>query len=708
MASRVGGAVLALTAAALVAVSIATSAWWSGHPTVGGAIREKQDVYVGPLTAEMCNTGGDGACRDWPRELPFEIASFATLGTSAVLALGALLMIVLLVAGSDGRKAAAKLVIVFAVLSAGAAAAMVVIGPIGEETKSATIPLGYGLYLFWGGAGLSMIGAILALRPIPPRKIVLKSAPAPVAMAPGNMPVDLQALMQEDTLRPASLGPEPTMGRGRDSRPPPFAQAPVASPGGALPGPSGPLGAVSGGAGPLFSSAPHLRALYDANPQHGGTGGLVTQPAAPSAMPAPMIPRHQISSVAGIPTPPPVFGAPMPPPPEPSGLPRSPITAAGMPPPGVIGSVPGGKSPTMPPPMRGKPPSMSPPMPRASSEVIDPPPPVTPHRSSSPSVPPYRSSSPSVPPHRPSSPSVPPRSPSPSVPPRSSPSVPPAIRSASPSVPPHRPSPASVPPPIGRSTPMRSQPAFPAPPAGGSSPQPRKTIAVAAAVPAPSSPRAPIVPFPAKIPVRADTDPVELPDTIDAFDAKQTYARDKPASSAGLGGRLVSDPGTPDTDLAIGDSTSPNISAFEAPATAENPSFARPATSDDDAAVTKARDTVDPDDLETVAQDRVSAADLLASSAAPPAPAIAPAAPAPAPAPAAATPPPPAEPAAPPPASSAAPKLPISTAPESLPPPSERQSTSSGPSPACPQCEAPMAWVEAHLRFYCKSCKMYF
>jgi len=53
-------------------------------------------------------------------------------------------------------------------------------------------------------------------------------------------------------------------------------------------------------------------------------------------------------------------------------------------------------------------------------------------------------------------------------------------------------------------------------------------------------------------------------------------------------------------------------------------------------------------------------------------------------------------------------KFPISTAPDSLPPPSEKQQATSGPSPACPQCEAPMAWVEAHLRFYCKSCKMYF
>ena len=53
------------------------------------------------------------------------------------------------------------------------------------------------------------------------------------------------------------------------------------------------------------------------------------------------------------------------------------------------------------------------------------------------------------------------------------------------------------------------------------------------------------------------------------------------------------------------------------------------------------------------------------------------------------------------------PKLPISTAPDSLPPPKDSKQAL-GPSPACPQCESPMAWVEEHLRFYCKSCRMYF
>jgi hypothetical protein len=62
-----------------------------------------------------------------------------------------------------------------------------------------------------------------------------------------------------------------------------------------------------------------------------------------------------------------------------------------------------------------------------------------------------------------------------------------------------------------------------------------------------------------------------------------------------------------------------------------------------------------------------------------------------------------------PPAKPDKPKVSMSTAPDSLPPPIEnKRAQASGPSPACPQCEAPMAWVEEHLRFYCKSCRMYF
>ena len=53
-------------------------------------------------------------------------------------------------------------------------------------------------------------------------------------------------------------------------------------------------------------------------------------------------------------------------------------------------------------------------------------------------------------------------------------------------------------------------------------------------------------------------------------------------------------------------------------------------------------------------------------------------------------------------------QVPLSTAPASLPPPKDLDTNQSGPSPACPQCEAPMSWVDEHLRFYCRACRMYF
>ena len=50
----------------------------------------------------------------------------------------------------------------------------------------------------------------------------------------------------------------------------------------------------------------------------------------------------------------------------------------------------------------------------------------------------------------------------------------------------------------------------------------------------------------------------------------------------------------------------------------------------------------------------------------------------------------------------------MSTAPTNLAPPKPTAAIASGPTPGCPQCESPMAWVEEHLRYYCKQCRMYF
>jgi hypothetical protein len=56
----------------------------------------------------------------------------------------------------------------------------------------------------------------------------------------------------------------------------------------------------------------------------------------------------------------------------------------------------------------------------------------------------------------------------------------------------------------------------------------------------------------------------------------------------------------------------------------------------------------------------------------------------------------------------AATPIPRTTASQSLPPPKITDVVMTGPTPACPQCEQPISWVEEHLRFYCKSCRMYF
>jgi hypothetical protein len=138
-------------------------------------------------------------------------------------------------------------------------------------------------------------------------------------------------------------------------------------------------------------------------------------------------------------------------------------------------------------------------------------------------------------------------------------------------------------------------------------------------------------------------------------------------------------PGAP---LEVGDSTSPT-----------NVSLGAASGEELDAAVEAAGTPDEPVDPTDENQRAVSASD--AQSVMTPAPVVL-VAPAPA---------PPAM--APPARDRPIPKLPISTAPDSLPPPKDHKEQT-GPSPACPQCESPMAWVEEHLRFYCKSCRMYF
>jgi hypothetical protein len=202
-----------------------------------------------------------------------------------------------------------------------------------------------------------------------------------------------------------------------------------------------------------------------------------------------------------------------------------------------------------------------------------------------------------------------------------------------------------------------------------------KTLAGAVAPPPAAMPK-PVVAT--TLPVRAETDPAELAETVD---------RD----SHGVGDAT-------DASVAL-PPESEHTSPSEPLDTEEGP-VVRPPTDTDavptvaipkEEPETAAREKVEAEvarqsmsEIATVARERISSRELMTGdstsetadeSAAP---------------------------------ATAAPKIPITTASSSLPPPKEKQVATSGPSPACPQCEAPMAWVEEHLRFYCKSCRMYF
>ncbi len=330
MSSRLAGAALALIAAALLALSLATSAWWSGHPEVEGKTIELKTVYIGLHGAEGCNTGGDGRCSSLEMPGAFTATGFAEVGASGLAALAALLLGLLTLKGAESRKGVANAVIGLAALSIVVAIALIVQGPKIKTSQHIAIPMGYGLFVFFGGAVAAVLGAILARREFP------KLQPRPsrsIAPPPGQQPVDVLALLQEPARQPVD----------------PYAQTQAQH---QLPGPAGPL------APPLFNAAPQLRPLYETAPAVGGTSGYV--PGAPAALPqhgpAP-IPRAQVSAYAGIPTPQPVNEMRPKPPSIPPPLAMKP---AAIPPPRPA-------PPSVPPP-----PAPPPPRPRAGTQ---PPPP---------------------------------------------------------------------------------------------------------------------------------------------------------------------------------------------------------------------------------------------------------------------------------------------------------------------------------------------
>ncbi len=532
MFPRVGGAILALAAAALLALATLTPAWWSGHPDVDGHAMRLKSLEVGPLGATSCNTGGDGKCTNTSLTTAFQTIGRVEAGVNSLVALMLIVLTISTLRRAEGRRLVGKAVIATVAVAGLGGILLIIFGPgIKAAGHSLSVPVGYGLALFWGGVATAIAAALVTAKEIPRALYIAQNAPRVTPLAnpqnaalPPAQPFDVQALFAEDK-RPSDRE----------------LQRPAHSPGGALAGPSGPLGTPQPPPPqvPLFASAPQLRPLYEMND---GVAPSSIRPKLPERAPTPLA-REQIERITD--------GAAMHAPARPA------IPLPALP--------------------RPKPPSLAPPRP-------------------------------------------------------------------------------AMPPPFDVLAPRE--------------------------IPKPPSLRPPTMPPPKSLVLpkveRAETDPNDLLETRQ-HERADTSTKD-------------------DIVPATEDHTSPGTSlGADLPADATG---VNPVVPQHDVDPTSETEPVAPPPTQTIAVAVVPA----------PTPTMRKSGPLPTPtAPTPAAPPPITSSDTPPPvAVEPAPKIPISTASTSLPPPTVKQAQSSGPSPACPQCESPMVWVEEHLRFYCKSCRMYF
>ncbi len=334
MAARVTSALLALAAAALLVFALATHSWWSGHPTINGQSRHLQEVHIGLLGGELCNTGGDGTCKAMPLA-----STFTSTGMLAVIALGVLITAVLVMAlltliHSDKRRLLAK--VGFAAFGASAivVVALILIGPSLSIAQQATFPFGTGVYWFGLGGTLAVVAGVLARRtPAPlrlrsaPFTVTAYVAPAPQAAIASFAPDPVHATLAPPPpppSRPAPAPPPPppplaappAMPRpvGVPPAPPPISR-PLAIPAAPPSPPSHPFAAP----GSALPALPALRAKTLPPPVRGKAASIApligAAPRPATALPAPI---PGVRNPPRMPTP---TGAPPPRIPSPTGLP---------------------------------------------------------------------------------------------------------------------------------------------------------------------------------------------------------------------------------------------------------------------------------------------------------------------------------------------------------------------------------------------------
>src|SRR5688572_5201877 len=121
MASRALGAFFALATAAGYVVSVASSAFWAGHPVVAGKEIVAKHVRVGPAAAIGCNVGGDGSCESVAIEQTVKLVGYGAAGATALATLFALILLSAASRVSERRKGLATASLLFTLLAAGGA-----------------------------------------------------------------------------------------------------------------------------------------------------------------------------------------------------------------------------------------------------------------------------------------------------------------------------------------------------------------------------------------------------------------------------------------------------------------------------------------------------------------------------------------------------------------------------------------------------------
>ncbi len=694
MVARVLSAVLALIAAVAIAGAVAVTSWWAGSPTVEGHLVRGKTADITVFALRGCDTKGLGRCQERAHldEAPavFAASGAAAAGLAGLAALTALVMAGLGLAGRwRGRRVMAWLSRVAVVLAAGAAVAFTLTLP--ERYAAYQLPLGLAPILLGAGLGLAMLASAIGRRAAVPRVAV--SPPPPVATD------DHFARMRNEVLRQhaAAGAPLPDAGAVAYAAPEPAeradptdvglsagaapawatpAPAPAQPPGNvgsSLPGPAIVLGADLGpGPGEL---APGLRPMYEL----GGPPMAAPASAAPmtrsparSTGPQPLVAPPPASSIGALP---PLFGDGLR-----SRFDEAPPVAAPAPQAnrtdevevddvieGDFGAGPDDDDfeddldddEVIEPPLPQE--DTQAPVPRRSplAQTLHlPPPPASPPRPAGPTAPPppFRAGKATpVPTASPGAPtlalSVPARVAGPAAGRASSDDLDEAMtlqREEAPAIAGPHPRPTASP----------SAPTISLPP----------PIAPTISLPPPiaPTPAAPTLPAPALAPAPPKAAPPPRPVPAGAIPLPPLAPVLPPLASPipRAAARALAPPTTPPPPVLR---AGPDATTAAADGDGDGDSFDGTATLPFD------RDGTDPS---------LQLSTMLATKPAPAPPRAA--------------------------ADLAPPFVPLTTAAPDLPAPTSQQLHPGGPAPACPQCDAPMAWVEAHLRFFCASCRMYF